>query len=373
MNIMTVGENKSQLADSTGIIDPKPQTNLFKISSNGIITHTPLTHELRTQESLRLSDDFEKGEFDWLIEDVFDKGRLHMICGPQGSGKTRFLLRLIHDWSQGLPVLGHKSTPAPFVYIDAARDKKSIKVALRSLGISPSDFFIIDWLASRQGFSNLLKSIPKETEVIFIDNLAMMLASDNAQDPSNSYTGVIKFLSTLKTWLIENDKTIIFTHTFIKAEVGHKYASPKSKVYGAQAWLQATETTLLFDEENPQDLRDPYRIVDIICKNYQVKDPNRRYRLEDSGHLTSAPRMVSPYGKDKDEDDDHAPIHMNVNDVKEHLELVKYFPEDELIDAKTLARKTSLPNTTLYRHLSKLRELGFIEKVGTSYRKLKKS
>jgi hypothetical protein len=281
-----------------------------------------------------------------------------MICGPQGSGKTRFMLRMINDWSKGISVLGHKSNPSKFVYIDAARDKKSIKVALRSLGINPSDFFIIDWNAihTTKSFTDLLSMIPSEVDVIFIDNLALMLNSETHSDPSSSYTTVFKFLSKLKTWMNLNNKTIIFTHTFIKAEIGHKYSSPRSKVYGAQAWLQSCETAILFDEENPQDLRDPYRILDIIVKNYQPKDHLRRFKMQDDGRLVSAPKLQTLGDELKEEKEE------------EHIQLLSFIPsKPEPITGSELAKKTNLPNSSLYRHLKKLQVLGLIVKNGKEY------
>lgn len=318
----------------------------------------------KTLQELQLSNDFEPGEFDWLIEDIFDKGRLHMIAGPQGSGKTRFFLRMISDWSKGLPVLSHASNSGKFVYIDAARDKKSIKVALRSLGIDPSDFYIIDWNAihTHKTFTDLLTMIPNEADVIFIDNLALMLNSETHSDPSSSYTTVFKFLSKLKTWMNLNSKTIIFTHTFIKAEAGHKYMSPRSKVYGAQAWLQSCETAILFDEENPQDLRDQYRLIDIIVKNYQPKDHPRRFKMQDDGRLVSAPKLPSSNLLDKEDEEEKE---------KEHIQLLTFFPiKGEVINAANLAKSTNLPISTLYRHLKKLQQLGLIEKTGKDYLRL---
>jgi len=345
---------------------PAPNKTLqhFKSNTQNIINAPigqPLpTTQLKTLSDLQLTDDFEPGEFDWLIEDIFDKGRLHMIAGPQGSGKTRFLLRMIDDRSKGLPFLGHNSTPSKFVYIDAARDKKSIKVALRSLGINPSDFFIIDWSAihNSKTFSDLLKMIPQDVEVIFIDNLAMMLSSENHSDPSSSYTTVFKFLAKLKTWMIQNNKTIIFTHTFIKAEAGHKYASPRSKVYGAQAWLQSCETSILFDEENPQDLHDPYRLLDIIVKNYQPKDHPRRFKMQDDGRLVSAPKLPSSDVVEIDKQE------------KEHIQLLTFIPAlPEKSNVQELARKTNLPVSSIYRHLKKLQTLGLVTKDGKDYKR----
>lgn len=361
MNVLLKQDEKQ----SSGLVKPSTLDHFRSSPSNTpTITQPPSLPIKKTLTDFQLTDDFEPFEFDWLIEDIFDKGRLHMICGPQGSGKTRFLLRLIHDWSQGIPVLGHASNPAKFVYIDAARDRKSIKVALRSLGINPSDFFLIDWNEMTNAtFNDLLNKIPEETEVIFIDNLAMMLQSENHSDPSSSYTTVFKFLSKLKNWMIKNNKTIIFTHTFIKSEVGHKYSSPRSKVYGAQAWLQSCETAIMFDEENPQDLRDPYRVLDILVKNYQPKDHIRRYKMQDDGRLVSAPKLPPQVG-------DKPLLSEEEKETPEHILLLSYFPTSEPISANDLAKKTALPVSTLYRHLTKLQQLSLIEKKNKTYSRL---
>lgn len=338
--------------------DTNETRNFFRNSQSSVPAIPLPPTPIKTLNDLQLTDDFEPGEFDWLVEDIFDKGRLHMIAGPQGSGKTRFFLRMINDWSKGLPVLGHPTNPAKFVYIDAARDKKSIKVALRSLGINPSDFFIIDWNAihTSTSFTDLLKLIPFDVDVIFIDNLALMLSSDNTGEPSSSSSIVYKFLAKLKQWLNKNSKTIIFTHTFVKTETSHKYASPRGKVYGAQTWLQSSETTILFDEENPQDLRDPYRLIDIIVKNYQPKDHPRRFKLQDDGRVVHAPKLPNQIDKTLTKNEDH-------------IDLLSYFPldKDKKITAFELKKLTNLPESSLYRYLKKLQELNLIVKSEKQY------
>jgi KaiC/GvpD/RAD55 family RecA-like ATPase len=344
-----------------------PTLEFFKNSSNTpTVTVATPPSMVQVKHFQQLTDDFEPFEFDWIIENIFDRGRLHMIAGPQGSGKTRFFLRMIYDWSHGIPVLNQAVSPSKFVYIDTTRDKKSIKAALRSLGIAPSEFNIIDWNKDHTSSSvnDLQKMIPDDIEVVFIDNLAMMIQSETHGDPASSPSAVFRFLSKLKTWMNKTNRTVIFTHTCIKAEQAHRYMSPKSKVYGTQAWMQNVETAILFDEENPADLRDPYRLLDIIVKNHVSYNLPRRYKLQNDGRLTVAPVMPSiETGLPSDDSYEDAA----------HIRLLEFFPLDGgEIDAVKLCKKTNLATTTLYRHLKKLMKLGMIEKKDKSYIRIQK-
>lgn len=296
---------------------------------------------LVSSQNLQLSEDLELGEIDWLIDNLFDTGRLHMICAPVASGKTRFLLRLISDWNDRIPVLSRSCHPRSFVYVSGGRDRRSVKVALRSLGINPSTFNLISGLDNNFNIDQFLNSLHiSGAEVIFIDNLAILAGID----PTDS--SAPKLLKRLKTWCEAHNRTIIFTHPMVKTEVGHKYPSLKSKVAGNSSWITLAETIILLDEENPQFTHDPYRRVELIAKNYKLWLPGSRFRLDEEGRLLPAPSEDKPGGAD-DEPKDKLLLR-SITDQHTSNELVKL---------------SGLPRSTVYRLLDKLLDDGLVRKL----------
>ena len=99
----------------------------------------PLTLDGLSPSRLQYRRELMKTD-DYLIEDILWKGTLNLIGGPSGVGKTTWLLPLLKDWSEGLPVLnGKASKPCPWVYVSSDRGLRETNRTLARLGLSDWD------------------------------------------------------------------------------------------------------------------------------------------------------------------------------------------------------------------------------------------
>src|SRR5690242_1448332 len=73
-----------------------------------------------------------------LIDRILPVHEVHILGGPSGAGKTRWLFQMLQEWKAGNSVLGYASNPVPYAYVSTDRSRESVKRTCEDLGIDPN-------------------------------------------------------------------------------------------------------------------------------------------------------------------------------------------------------------------------------------------
>lgn len=165
----------------------------------------------------------------FVIDTIWPRAGFHALVGSSGVGKSTWLLQAIHDWEKGLPVLGFKSYPAPYVYIMCDRAQTELQDSLDRMGLGNWDIkgYSIEQLSSAPfevhpdnlDIQDLITIFPW-AQVFFIEGYTYWY-KNKSSNATKDYTDTLRFWGNVRNHFAEKGKTIIGT--------GHQ---PKNKPEG---------------------------------------------------------------------------------------------------------------------------------------------
>lgn len=89
-----------------------------------------------------------RDETDWLIEPLFERGRLYSVFSKAGVGKSLLLLELGGALASGRPVLGNPARdPISVLYIDLENSPGDLVERLSAFGYRPADLAHLHYLS----------------------------------------------------------------------------------------------------------------------------------------------------------------------------------------------------------------------------------
>ena len=168
----------------------------------------------------------------YLVYPVFPCGALHMIVGESGMGKTSWSLPMLHDWEQGISVLGGlPSHPCKWVYISLDRSLQDLNRTLKRLGLGDWNIpaYSIEELLKRETESGLLTaptleylvSLFPDVKFFFIEGLQPLIPNTGRGQSQNKAEAL---------WLIQmRDIALSRGITIIATEHKPKNSDTKSK------------------------------------------------------------------------------------------------------------------------------------------------
>lgn len=227
----------------------------------------------------------------YLIDAILPAHCLHLLGGPSGAGKTRWLFDLLRNWALGNSLFGFASHPVPWVYVATDRDYASACDTLRELEIDPETVDIYPaWdLEPPEGFAVagftwLLKQVRKEypaAKLIVIETAAVFVPKAGLND----YAVIGKFCRDLGRYAKKNNLTILATHHTAKQKGKDKYENPREQLMGSGGWGGFTETTFIMDFAEPDNSASPYRRLTVMPRN-GAPNMNFAFKFDKQGRLT---------------------------------------------------------------------------------------
>jgi hypothetical protein len=292
----------------------------------------------------------------WIVKDMFEKGEIHLLSGPSGVGKSTWLMTMIHDWSIGLDVLGHKSYPAPFAYIVCDRSFALTAMTLDRVGLSKFNIpmFTIDELKREMGdevltLQRIADFIPY-VKVFFIEAIGYFEPSSNGK--AMGYTENLKYWGDIRNRYAAKGLTIVATTHSPKAKGKDRYGHSRERVMGSAAHGAAVATIITFDFADEEKSTDKGRIMNISPRN----SPNQvlRFSLDDKGCYIYKNAFESE-AKDNE---------TSIDSLK--VKLSTMFPGQEFGPEfiKGFIDETGFSRAQVFRSLKDLLELGVIKSVG---------
>ena len=298
---------------------------------------------------------------DYLIEDILWKGTLNLIGGPSGVGKTTWLLPLLKDWSEGLPVLnGKASKPCPWVYVSSDRGLRETNRTLARLGLSDWDIpcWVVEEIMPVDSIDMLhvFERFPK-VGLYVIEGLQSFIPEGRNQNKTE-----MNWIVALRKYAMRagEDKTILaITHT-PKERPGENYQDARSSFLGSVSLGACCSTMILFERAKSGAKGG---------KNGAAPQDSREVTIMP----TNAPHMHLSY----DRDSQGRYVLMNDPEWQNSLTIECLFsdwPEDKPVTSQQLndwAAKSQISMATLHRWVNEQMTLGRLEKVQRGvYKKL---
>ncbi len=201
----------------------------------------------------------------YLVDVILPENEIHLLGGPSGAGKTRWLLHTLLKWEKGEQFLGYTSHPAPWVYVAADRSVTSVERTLSGMGIDPGRITAIPAWDKGMKINELMDAIEKcRAHLVVWESFGSFV-----DEPAQGHQ-VKAFLSRMNRFCRQIDTTIIGIMESPKMKPYERYANPRQRISGAAAWGHFSETIMLVEPD--MDLMDddpanPYRYLYVCSRN----------------------------------------------------------------------------------------------------------
>lgn len=215
---------------------------------------------------------------DHLIEALLPVREIHLLAGPTGAGKTRWLFQTILEWSAGLPVLSHRSYPVPWIYASADRSQESAKRTLESMKIDPTRIpFIAAW-DTGMTLSRIIDTASiSKAKLVIIESFGSFV-----EGPPTA-NNVKSFLQAASKTIRDADLTLLGIMEQPKMKPKERYGNPRQRISGVASWGHFTETIILV-EPVPSRESCPLRTIHICPRNGPEMVINAEFRPDGRLH-----------------------------------------------------------------------------------------
>ena len=199
----------------------------------------------------------------YLIDNILPSNEIHLLAGPTGAGKTRWLFDTLMAWEKGLPVLGLASHPMPWIYVAGDRSIDAVYRTLDTMGISRAAFEILPAWDEKLTFNGIIELVQCSGA-----KLAVLEGFGQYVDPPGHTHQVRNFLRSACETIKMHDITVLGVVECPKMKPKDVYTNPRQRVSGAAAWGHHSETIFLVEPANPGDASDPTRNITGCPRNY---------------------------------------------------------------------------------------------------------
>ncbi len=207
----------------------------------------------------------------YVVEDLLSIGRVHLIGGPSGGGKTTLMFQMYEAMFKGEPFLGRRTRPVKWAYIAADRTVASVHEAMRRVGVvfpvfSLVDHDLIDKDLIDMIMPRLTSSCGHKPDFVYIDGFTAMCPGGSL----NNYILVAKWLARLARYCERMGITILGACHTTKTKEGEKFLNPRQRIAGSVAWAGFSETVIII--EPPDDSKsDATRLVSLLPRNHPAE------------------------------------------------------------------------------------------------------
>jgi len=98
---------------------------------------------IRQVEDLPALESIANGTTEWVVDEMFAAGSLHLVTGDAGAGKSTLISALAHAVSRGYTFLGGTTTQRPVLLLDAENPIAAVRERFDRLRIESHDGFRI--------------------------------------------------------------------------------------------------------------------------------------------------------------------------------------------------------------------------------------
>src|SRR6266436_434626 len=198
----------------------------------------------------------------YLVDVIIPKHEVHLLGGPSGAGKTRWLLHTLLRWEQGEDFLCYKSHPVPWVYVAADRSCASVQRTLIGMGIEPGRILTIPAWDQGMNENQIMDKIAKCKAKLAVWEAFGSFVPEPQRGPQ-----VKQYLTRMQRFCQEVDTTIIAVVESPKMKPYERYENPRQRISGAAGWGHFSETIFLVEPDDVGKLENPYRTLYVAPRN----------------------------------------------------------------------------------------------------------
>jgi hypothetical protein len=174
----------------------------------------------------------------------FPRGRVHLIAGSSGAGKSTTMLDLLQAQAERHECFGHQTAGLRYLVIFADRGKLANTETLERMGLDPDAIPMehMPVITGAEGVDRILDFIeaqPALPEVVFVE------AADALVHRPSESTDVVPFLSDLQQIAEHYHISIILSVGCPKQKADNEYALVRDKVLGSEKWGRMSDTVAL--------------------------------------------------------------------------------------------------------------------------------
>jgi hypothetical protein len=227
-----------------------------------------------------------------IVDILFPEEVIHLVAGPTGAGKSRWLLEWLQDWQLGRDVLGYKSHPVPWLYVSGDRSEKEATATIASLGINPKSIplFPAFGLMPPMGALGVLDAAERQ-------GIGLLVWEGFGQYvESNAGSSNVKRWLNMMVWRLSHTAngtprklplTIIGVMEQPKMKPKDKYQNARQRISGPAAWGH-TASTIVMVEHALATCKGPLRTLEIYPHAGGVGEIILKASLS-TGHFTIIP------------------------------------------------------------------------------------
>ena len=260
-------------------------------SPTAIVFHTPALPDPDGEYVLAPADGQDDG---W-----FPLGDISLIGGASGTGKTTWIVEMLHHQKQGYEVLGHKTFARAFHVLAYDRKPNASKRTMRRMHLLASDIpsTPLPLAEGTKAVQNIIDEIEKMSPlpaVVFLDGVDMLL------DDANKKSIVSRFMRHLQDVAAHFHIALIGSVGAPKSKQGESYAAKRDKISGSEAWGRNCETVVVMEFSAEDDGTAPQREMSVLPRNAPAEkfsfqfEGGRLVRIQHPEHEEEKPVLGRP-------------------------------------------------------------------------------
>jgi Arc/MetJ-type ribon-helix-helix transcriptional regulator len=182
-----------------------------------------------------------------LYNGWFPRGRVHIVAGSSGAGKTTLTVDLLEKQQRGESFLGHEGARLPFLLLFADRGDLSNQETLERMGLLnanlPMDHLPVCWgIDAASAILNKIEDRATLPAVVFVEGADILV--ENA-----SKTEVVApFLGHLQKIAAHYHIALILSVGAPKSKPREQHTLKRDRVFGSQIWPRMSEDILTLSQ-----------------------------------------------------------------------------------------------------------------------------
>jgi hypothetical protein len=225
----------------------------------------------------------------------FSLGRVHLIGGSSGTGKTTLISKVLYRQERGEIVFGHQGLRRRSLVLFADRGSLSNKETLMRLRIDPDDLtmdYISDGVIGLDAVQEIITLIEGHDvpEVVFIE------AADALVEDQNKPQCVLPFMKGLQRVAEHFHCAIILSVGAPKTRNGDKHGAQRDRIIGSEKWGRLAECVLTLEFVSGGNGTENERILTVQHRNAPAEAFMLQY-AHDGSELIEKPNVPEIVGE----------------------------------------------------------------------------
>jgi hypothetical protein len=206
-----------------------------------------------------------------VVDTILPEQAIHIVAGPTGAGKSRWLLEMLQDWQAGRDVLGYKSHPRPWLYVSGDRQQIEVERTLLSMGLQPGNVPIMPAFGVMpvMGALGILEEAERrEAELLVWEGFGKYVEANAGGNAVTRWLNMV-------TWRLSHTQngtkrfkplTIIGVMEQPKMKPKDQYQNARQRISGPAAWGHSASTIILV-EHGDKSCKGPKRTLELYPRD----------------------------------------------------------------------------------------------------------